>query len=579
MRLNLAPDLTALWAIDERYLRDMVSMADAARAAGAIPQAAMPGMTAGADDKPYAMDGTTAVISLIGPLTKYTSFWSWFFGGTSTEEAREALTAALADEAVTDVRLHIDSPGGTVAGTVDLANAIYQARSVKPIEGYISDCALSGAWWIASQCSRIVANNAAALLGNQGTVLRVVDSSKAAGLAGLEVKLYRSSPIKGAGTAGTPITEAQDAEFQSIVDGIQKEFVAAVMRGRGASAETVAEWSSAHTYTAREALAAGLIDAIGPMEPPVEEECAEGEGDGEEGDGDGDCDDLDAKQQKKAKGAAKSPNVVTTVTIHPGAITVHPDATKNTSAAIAEKVVAALTNSVSVPHTTKPAPNPQTAAAARTATVLRGQEGFKMKEKLVRVLTALGLRRMAVAVVGVTSEEPEALASAMAEQVNEEVQAKLDAHPLLMACTAAGITAVTDLQAILELKALGDEYITGLKTEAKLEAVRAYGQETAAAMAASVDKLPASQLKALRDSCRTFADAKFGIGENGQAAARVSASAARVATAADEAAEPKTAWEQLTPEQQKYASQFGDTPEKREKIAAEFLARKNGEGN
>jgi len=116
-----------------------------------------------------------AVIPLAGPLMKIDSK----FGSTNTVRVRRALRAALADPDVRGILLHIDdSPGGTMAGTADLAAAVAAANLEKPVWAQIDDMGASAAYWVAAQARRIVAN-ATAELGSIGVVAVLEDSSKA----------------------------------------------------------------------------------------------------------------------------------------------------------------------------------------------------------------------------------------------------------------------------------------------------------------------------------------------------------------------------------------------------------------
>ena len=202
-----------------------------------------------------------------------------------------------------------------------------------------------------------------------------------------------------------------------------------------------------------------------------------------------------------------------------------------------------------------------------------------MKEKLVKALTMLGLNRMAVAVVGASDETPETMAQAMAAQVDAEVAERVAAHPLLLQCGACGITTPQDFERFSNEALLGRQYLGDLRQSAKHEAVRAFGAEQGPAIGAQVDHLPVAQVKLLLTSWQKQADSQMGIGTNGEPAQRRSAplgnpeSATATAGADGKQAEAKTAWEQLSAEQQKTIKMMGaDTPEKQEAYAKEYFA-------
>lgn len=246
-------DAQALWALEPRALERL-------RAAVSQPVGAVMNGRSGmvADAPLYANEGGVAVIRLEGLITKRPSFWGWLFGGSaSTQTAQEALAAALADAQIRSVLLVVDSPGGTVAGTEELAEAVFAARGVKPVTAYASDMCASAAYWIASQADRLYAN-ATASVGSIGVYAVNVDLSRMYRNEGVEVDVIKSAPGKGAGIRGTQWTPDQRADLQREIDALGIEFVGAVGRARPA-AVTAAD---GRCYSAREGLSLGLVDGI-----------------------------------------------------------------------------------------------------------------------------------------------------------------------------------------------------------------------------------------------------------------------------------------------------------------------------
>ena len=208
---------------------------------------------------PYTVmrDGI-ARISLRGHLMKGLSK----FGGTSTVMTRVALRAAVSDADVRGIMLHIDSPGGTVAGTADLADEVQAANAKKPVHAYIEDLGASAAYWVASQTQRITAGRTARV-GSIGTVAVIEDSSGEAEKAGVKVHVISTGDFKGAGTPGTEVTDEQLAYVQEMVDDLNGHFLQAVMQGRGMLSEDVQNVADGRVHIAIKAWAIGLIDEVG----------------------------------------------------------------------------------------------------------------------------------------------------------------------------------------------------------------------------------------------------------------------------------------------------------------------------
>lgn len=216
---------------------------------------------------PVAGRTSIAAITLAGVLMKQQSS----IGGTSTIQARREIRQAANDPDVGAILLLIDSPGGTVAGTDDLAAEVRAAAKIKPVVAHIDDMTASAAYWVASQADRVTANSPTALVGSIGTLWVIDDESAAAEQAGVKTLVFKTGPLKGFGTPGAPVTEAQAAHVQGLVDSIQKNFDVAVQKGRGLSAKQLESVRHGGVFTAEEAVNNRLIDAIQPLSKTITE--------------------------------------------------------------------------------------------------------------------------------------------------------------------------------------------------------------------------------------------------------------------------------------------------------------------
>ncbi len=210
--------------------------------------------------------GNIAFIPLLGTLMKQRSST----GGTSTIQARRDIRNAANDPNVSAILLGIDSPGGTVAGTQELADDVRSARRKKAVWAHVDDLTASAAYWVASQAEQIFANAPTALVGSIGTILTVNDESGAAEQQGIKVRVFSTGPLKGAGIPGASMTEEQATYFQGIVDGLQVHFDAGVKRGRGMNDTQLKAVKTGGVFHASQAMEMKLIDGIRPLEKTIE---------------------------------------------------------------------------------------------------------------------------------------------------------------------------------------------------------------------------------------------------------------------------------------------------------------------
>jgi ClpP class serine protease len=206
--------------------------------------------------------GSTAILPVTGPIVRRASMVSSSFGEqmASVDALAMELKKALDDPSFTSILLDIDSPGGEANGIAELGEAIFQARSQKPIWAYVSDLGASAAYWLASAADRIVLAETAAV-GSIGCVAAVRDP-RAEKQTRIEF-VSSVSPEK----RPDPTTEAGAAQMQGLVDTLGHIFVDTVARNRGVEADTVVqEFGAGGLKIGRDAVRAGMADQLGSFE-------------------------------------------------------------------------------------------------------------------------------------------------------------------------------------------------------------------------------------------------------------------------------------------------------------------------
>ena len=199
--------------------------------------------------------GGIAIIGVFGPMFKgYGAY-----GYADQSELRGAVRGAANDPSVNGIMLLIDSPGGSVAGTADLAAEIRSADAVKPVVAYIEDCGCSAAYWTAASARAIYSNGG--MVGSIGVVTAIVDSSKYFEAAGIKVIPIVTGEMKAVGMEGQPVTAAQVEYVQGMIDAIYADFLSAVSTSRGMRADTIRKME-ARVYVGQQAVENKLIDGV-----------------------------------------------------------------------------------------------------------------------------------------------------------------------------------------------------------------------------------------------------------------------------------------------------------------------------
>ena len=200
-----------------------------------------------------------ATISITGPLLPTTDeFDRVMLGATSLDEVRSTVESAAADPSVTSIVLNIDSPGGTVRGTPEAADAIYEASKVKPVSAHTSGTMASAAYWLGSQATSVSMTRSASV-GSIGVMVPHIDQSKRAEMLGVKVELFTTGKFKAAGFPGTSLTESQRELIQERINQVFGEFKSAVTRqGRKIPAEAM----QGQTFYGPQAESLGLATVV-----------------------------------------------------------------------------------------------------------------------------------------------------------------------------------------------------------------------------------------------------------------------------------------------------------------------------
>jgi len=255
-----ADRLYGAWCVEPRWMLE---------AATAIKAGLWPAVRSGDDDDDgedgYEVHGGIAVVDVCGKMTKGGSS----FGGCSTVRLRAALRRAAEDDEVSGILLRIDSPGGTVAGTEELAFEVRRVGLRKPVHAHIEDLGASAAYWVASQCRRVTATPLAEV-GSIGVICVVRDVSGLYAREGIKVHVVATGDRKGDFAPGVPVTDESLSVLRGELDVVHQHFLRAVTQGRQADPAAVAAWADGRCYDASRAVEMGLIDAVAREDEALE---------------------------------------------------------------------------------------------------------------------------------------------------------------------------------------------------------------------------------------------------------------------------------------------------------------------
>jgi signal peptide peptidase SppA len=208
--------------------------------------------------------GGIAVIPIYGVITQRGNMVDDVSGPgmVSTQIVTQMLRQAVADDAVSQILLDIDSPGGSVYGVSELGDAILSARAQKPVVAIANSLAASAAYWVGSQASEFYVT-AGGEVGSIGVWQAHQDYSKAMDEAGVKTTLISAGKFKVEGNPYAPLDEEAQGFMQSRVDDYYAAFTKAVAKGRGVPITQVRDgMGQGRVLGADAALAQNMVDGI-----------------------------------------------------------------------------------------------------------------------------------------------------------------------------------------------------------------------------------------------------------------------------------------------------------------------------
>ena len=168
------------------------------------------------------------------------------------------------DSSIKAIILHINSPGGGAAASQEIYHEVLRVRQEKHkrIIASVESVGASGAYYIASACDRIYANDAS-VVGSIGVIMEWTNYGDLLRWAKLKNIVIHAGELKDAGDPSRDLTPKEAAYFQSLVDNMYGQFVHDVAVGRHSTDDKIRPLATGQVWTGQQSLGLGLIDQVG----------------------------------------------------------------------------------------------------------------------------------------------------------------------------------------------------------------------------------------------------------------------------------------------------------------------------
>jgi protease IV len=190
--------------------------------------------------------------------------------GLDTDGIIRVLGEYRDDPAVRAVVLRINSPGGVVAPTQEIFNAVRRLRDAKkPVVASLGSVAASGGYYVAVAADRIYANPGT-LTGSIGVVMQLANVEGLLKKVGVEYVVIKAGAYKDVGNFARAMTPEERRILQAMLDDVYDQFISAVAEGRGLDPKQVRGFAEGRIYSGRQARGLKMIDDLGGLEDAIE---------------------------------------------------------------------------------------------------------------------------------------------------------------------------------------------------------------------------------------------------------------------------------------------------------------------
>ena len=190
-------------------------------------------------------------IELVGPIM-------------DVSKTLEDIQKAKEDKNIKGVMLIVDSPGGSVAPSVELAYAIKELKELKPVVVYASGVIASGSYYASIWANKIIANPGS-MVGSIGVIMQGVNTSELMEKIGVSTQTVKAGKYKESGTPTRKWFDYEEKQLQSVIDDTYNMFITDVASARNLDVKNHTLFADAKIFTSKQAKEVGLVDEVATL--------------------------------------------------------------------------------------------------------------------------------------------------------------------------------------------------------------------------------------------------------------------------------------------------------------------------
>lgn len=176
----------------------------------------------------------------------------------------EEIQKAKENKNIKGVLFVVNSPGGAVAPSVELAYAIKELKELKPVVVYASGVIASGSYYASIWANKIVANPGS-MVGSIGVIMQGVNAEELMKKVGVSTQTVKAGKYKESGTPTRKWFDYEEKQLQSVIDDTYNMFVSDVASARKLDVKNQTIFADAKIFTSKQAKEVGLVDEVATL--------------------------------------------------------------------------------------------------------------------------------------------------------------------------------------------------------------------------------------------------------------------------------------------------------------------------
>ena len=191
-------------------------------------------------------------------------------GGIEESEAVvDQLDRMERDSSVRAVVVRLDSPGGGVAASQEIYEAVRRVRDAgKPVVASLGGVAASGAYYVACAADSIV-SNPGTLTGSIGVIMTFPNTEELFRKVGLRFDVVKTGKFKDIGSMSRPMTDEERKLLEQVLGNVYEQFVDAISEGRGLERAEILPLADGRIFSGDQALEYGFVDKMGDLDDSI----------------------------------------------------------------------------------------------------------------------------------------------------------------------------------------------------------------------------------------------------------------------------------------------------------------------